>query len=70
MALYDQHDPASTDPRHLKPDDQPSPRYGGGTLLPIILAAAITIALILMFLPSSTPTRVGAPPTLAPRCRR
>jgi hypothetical protein len=59
MALYDQHGPASTGPRHLQPIDQPSSRYLGSVLLPIMLAAAITVGLIAMLLAGSTATRPG-----------
>jgi outer membrane biosynthesis protein TonB len=56
---YNQHGPASTDSRQLQPIDQPSARYLGSALLPILLAAAVTVALIAMLLPNSTPTRLG-----------
>lgn len=32
---------------------------GGSALLPLMLAAAVILILILMYLPNSTPTRVG-----------
>jgi hypothetical protein len=53
MALYDRpHDPAATDPRHPVPIDRPSFGLWGGTALPLIIAAGIVIAMIVMLYPS------------------
>ena len=53
MALYDrQHDPAATDHRHMTPINR-TPTWYGGILLPLILAAAIAVALAAAFYPGS-----------------
>jgi hypothetical protein len=54
MALYDRpHDPAPTDPRHPRLTGRPSMGLGPGSALPLIVAAAVAIALLAMLYPNS-----------------
>jgi hypothetical protein len=56
MASYDRpRDPTATDPRH--PELTEPSWYGFGVVLPLVLAAAIAIVLILMFNPFTTVNR-------------
>lgn len=68
MALYDHpHGRAPADPRHGQ-RVAPAPVWYESTLLPLILAAAIVIALIAMFYPGSD-GRVGDTNNAGPSVR-
>jgi hypothetical protein len=57
MALYNRPRDPRLDPSDPNYVDRPS--AFGGTLLPLILAAAIAVAVIAMFYPRTTTDRVG-----------